>query len=208
MKQVTDLGAIEKVVDEIIAGNPDKVARCEDQSEGDRLVRRPGDEGVRRQGQSAGGQRRCSRASSVSERRARGLPRATNFCVFAVASVARRARADESDGADLRAFDRIRVGAKHRMTFCGKKFLSGQIRHGSPALVHRAPLCASPLRSNLDAWRRAANPRKAKVYRGFWRVAKFSRASEQLRSIVQAAHIARLEPSANRTIFARAYTLR
>ena len=28
MKQVTDLGAIEKVVDEIIAGNPDKVAQA------------------------------------------------------------------------------------------------------------------------------------------------------------------------------------
>ena len=28
MKQVTDLGAIEKVVDEIIAGNPEKVAQA------------------------------------------------------------------------------------------------------------------------------------------------------------------------------------
>jgi aspartyl-tRNA(Asn)/glutamyl-tRNA(Gln) amidotransferase subunit B len=28
MKQVTDLGAIEKVVDEIVAGNPDKVAQA------------------------------------------------------------------------------------------------------------------------------------------------------------------------------------
>jgi hypothetical protein len=36
----------------------------------------------------------------------------------------------------------------------------------------------------------------------------FSLAREQLRSIVHAAHIACLEPSANRTIFARAYTLR
>ena len=33
MKQVTDLGAIEKVVDEIVAKNPDKVARGQDQSE-------------------------------------------------------------------------------------------------------------------------------------------------------------------------------
>ena len=57
MKQVTDLGAIEKVVDEIIAANPDKVARREDQPESDRLVRRPGDESVGRQGQSAGGER-------------------------------------------------------------------------------------------------------------------------------------------------------
>jgi hypothetical protein len=36
----------------------------------------------------------------------------------------------------------------------------------------------------------------------------FPHAREQLRSIMHAAHIARLEPSANRTIFARAYTLR
>jgi aspartyl-tRNA(Asn)/glutamyl-tRNA(Gln) amidotransferase subunit B len=28
MKQVTDLGAIEKVVDEIVAANPDKVAQA------------------------------------------------------------------------------------------------------------------------------------------------------------------------------------
>ena len=32
MKQVTDTGAIEKVVDEIIAANPDKVARREGQA--------------------------------------------------------------------------------------------------------------------------------------------------------------------------------
>ena len=57
MKQVTDLGAIEKIVDEIIAKNPDKVADAKIQSEGDRLVRRPGDEGVRRQGEPAGRQR-------------------------------------------------------------------------------------------------------------------------------------------------------
>ena len=57
MKQVTDLGAIEKVVDEIVAKNPDKVARGQGQSEGDRLVRRSGDESLGRQGQSAGGER-------------------------------------------------------------------------------------------------------------------------------------------------------
>ena len=56
MKQVTDLGAIEKVVDEIIAKNPDKVAD-QVQSESDRLVRRSSDEVIRRQGKPAGGQR-------------------------------------------------------------------------------------------------------------------------------------------------------
>ena len=57
MKQVTDLGAIEKVVDDIIAANPDKVAQAKAKPQLARLVRRPGDEVVRRQGQSAGGQR-------------------------------------------------------------------------------------------------------------------------------------------------------
>ncbi len=57
MKQVTDLGAIEKVVDDIIAANPDKVAQAKAEAATRRLVRRPGDEAVRRQGQSASGQR-------------------------------------------------------------------------------------------------------------------------------------------------------
>ena len=57
MKQVTDLGAIEKVVDEIIGNNPDKVGAGEGEPKAARLVRRPGDEGLGRQGQSAGGQR-------------------------------------------------------------------------------------------------------------------------------------------------------
>ena len=57
MKQVTDLGAIEKVVDEIVAANPDKAAEAKDEPKTRRLVRRAGDEGVRRQGQSAGGER-------------------------------------------------------------------------------------------------------------------------------------------------------
>ena len=57
MKQVTDLSAIEKVVDEIIADNPDKVAQAKAKPAARRLVRRPGDESVRRQGQPAGGER-------------------------------------------------------------------------------------------------------------------------------------------------------
>ncbi len=57
MKQVTDLGAIEKVVDDIIAANPDKVSASESQAAARRLVRRSGDEVVRRQGQSASRQR-------------------------------------------------------------------------------------------------------------------------------------------------------
>ena len=57
MKQVTDVGAIEKVVDEIIAANPDKVVAGPRQAAADRLVRRSGDEVFRRQSQSAIGQR-------------------------------------------------------------------------------------------------------------------------------------------------------
>jgi aspartyl-tRNA(Asn)/glutamyl-tRNA(Gln) amidotransferase subunit B len=59
MKQVTDTGAIEKAVDEIIAANPDKVEQALAKPTLHRLVRRPGDEVDRRQGQSAGGERRC-----------------------------------------------------------------------------------------------------------------------------------------------------
>ena len=57
MKQVTDMGAIEKAVDDIVAANPDKVGAGPRQAADDRLVRRSGDESVRRQGQSAGGER-------------------------------------------------------------------------------------------------------------------------------------------------------
>jgi aspartyl-tRNA(Asn)/glutamyl-tRNA(Gln) amidotransferase subunit B len=50
MKQVTDTGAIEKAVDEVIAANPDQV-EGQGQAGARRLVCRPGDEGDRRQGQ-------------------------------------------------------------------------------------------------------------------------------------------------------------
>ena len=57
LKQVTDAGAIERAVDAIIAANPDKVAQAIAKPTLHRLVRRPGDEIDRRQGQSAGRQR-------------------------------------------------------------------------------------------------------------------------------------------------------
>ncbi len=69
MKQVTDLGAIEKTVDEIIAQESRQGRRRQDQSEGDRLVRRSGDEGVRRQSEPANGQR-------AAQEEARALRRA------------------------------------------------------------------------------------------------------------------------------------
>jgi hypothetical protein len=54
MKQVTDTGAIEKAVDEIIAANPDKVEQAKAKPTLAWLVRRPGDEGHAGQGQPAG----------------------------------------------------------------------------------------------------------------------------------------------------------
>ena len=113
MKQVTDMGAIEKVVDEIIAKNPDKVARRENQSEGDRLVRRTGDEGLRRQGQPAGGERTAQEQARALmhctrrrvERRRRICPCASSkrfalTCRDASAQAPRR----ESVGASIRSF--------------------------------------------------------------------------------------------------------
>ena len=57
LTQVTDMGAIEQAVDQVIAANPDKVEQAKAKPALDRLVRRPGDEGDGRQGQSASGER-------------------------------------------------------------------------------------------------------------------------------------------------------
>ena len=57
LRQVTDTGAIEAAVDAVVAANPDKAAQARGQAVAGRLVRRPGDEGDRRQGQPAGGER-------------------------------------------------------------------------------------------------------------------------------------------------------
>jgi Glu-tRNA(Gln) amidotransferase subunit E-like FAD-binding protein len=56
MKQVTDTGAIEAAVDEIIAANPAQVEKAKE-PQARRLVRGPGDEGHGRQGQPQGGER-------------------------------------------------------------------------------------------------------------------------------------------------------
>ena len=74
MKQVTDLGAIEKMVDEIIAQESRQGRRRQDQSEGDRLVRRPGDEGVRRQSEPASGQRAAQAEARALRRGASRAP--------------------------------------------------------------------------------------------------------------------------------------
>ena len=80
LKQLTDVSALEKLVDDIIAQESRQDRRRQDQSEGGRLVRRPGDEGVRRQGQPASDQRpsqkaprRLSRASRCAKKTSRVL---------------------------------------------------------------------------------------------------------------------------------------
>ncbi len=56
MKQVTDTGAIETAIDEIIAKNPDKVAQAKEKPTCS-VVRRPDHEGDRRQGEPRRGER-------------------------------------------------------------------------------------------------------------------------------------------------------
>ena len=86
MKQVSDTGAIEAVVDAVIAANPDEVARYKDREhQGHRVLRRPVHEADARPGQPQGHQpasreeaRRVSPAHRASQRntpntRARGL---------------------------------------------------------------------------------------------------------------------------------------
>ena len=64
-------GAIEKLVDDIIAQQSRQGGAGQDQAERARLVRRPGDEGVRRQSQPAGGQRPAQEDGSASDSGAR-----------------------------------------------------------------------------------------------------------------------------------------
>ncbi len=56
LTQVTDTGAIEAAVDQVIAANPEKAEQAKVEARARRLVRRPGDEGDRRQGEPASGQ--------------------------------------------------------------------------------------------------------------------------------------------------------
>ena len=57
LRQVTDTGAIEAAIDAVIARQPGQGGAGQGQAPGHRLVRRPGDEGHRRQGQPAGRER-------------------------------------------------------------------------------------------------------------------------------------------------------
>ena len=91
LKQVTDISALEKLVDDIIAKNPDKVGDAKSQSEGDRMVCRPGDEGFGRQSQPAGGQRSVKAADRNLNARAL-CARALRRCGTIVAQHRKRTR--------------------------------------------------------------------------------------------------------------------
>ena len=72
LKQITDTGAIEKAIDEVMAKNPGPARRLPlRQGQAVRLLRRPGHEGHRRQGQPGAAQRaseeEASRLRSMSE---------------------------------------------------------------------------------------------------------------------------------------------
>ena len=85
MKQVTDLGAIEKVVDDDHRGQSGQGRAGESQAAAGRLVRRPGDEVVRRQGQSESGQR----SAQVQARHLKASRNGTTSIVVDVAIDAR-----------------------------------------------------------------------------------------------------------------------
>ena len=57
LAQISDTGALEQIVDELIAANPAQVASYRKEPEGARLVRRPGHEGHQGPGQSPAGER-------------------------------------------------------------------------------------------------------------------------------------------------------
>ncbi len=55
LKQISDAGALEKIIDEVIAANPKQVEQYQErQDHGDRVSGRPGDEGHPRAGRSRG----------------------------------------------------------------------------------------------------------------------------------------------------------
>ena len=145
MKQVTDLGAIEKVIDDIIAKNPDKVADAKSNPQSDRLVRRTGDESVGRQGQSAGRERSAEEETRALKRAVRVMTRAP-FTIGVLENVRRwraqvplsvsimrasDARGSESATPDSLVFDRFRSrdgACKHA---CAKKIRRRWIGHST-----------------------------------------------------------------------------
>ena len=66
LKQISDTGALEKIIDEVIAANPKQVEQYQRrQDDGDRLPGGPGDEGHARPGQSGGGDRTVQTETGV-----------------------------------------------------------------------------------------------------------------------------------------------
>ena len=152
MQQVTDLGAIESARRRHRRRQPRQGATGQGEACHDRLVRRPGDEGVRRQGQPAGGERSAqgqarrlsarTRKSSPSgpqhraprdrtapwRRRAPSRPRMrkTNSVARALAARRKSVRTGPPRANHLQAIRAIRVRFQRseafRASFCGKKF--------------------------------------------------------------------------------------
>ena len=57
LRQISDTGALEKIVDEVIAANPKQVEQYKSgKTDRDRLLRRPGDEVQQGAGESRGGE--------------------------------------------------------------------------------------------------------------------------------------------------------
>ena len=186
MKQVTDLGAIEKVVDEIVAKQSRQGRRGQDQPEGDRLVRRTGDEGVRRQGQPAGGERaaeeqartlmRCSATLLDAVRgatmRRKSFSRAHRPIVATSderrCDVARDRREAESLASDSRVFDRIRPSRDASASASVENFFDlgkNDTAHGFATACRR---CAQHLSCSTRARNRnRRHARKARIYIGF-----------------------------------------
>ena len=93
LRQVTDTGAIEAAVDEVVAANPDKVDAGAGEALARRLVRRPGDEGDRGQGQPAGGATpRCGRGSGSTDARPRLEGGTMTYYDYKVVPAPRRAK--------------------------------------------------------------------------------------------------------------------
>ncbi len=68
LKQITDTSAIERAIDQVIAANPGATRRLpRRQGKAVRLLRRPGDEGNGRQGQSGPAQRAAQAEIEVTE---------------------------------------------------------------------------------------------------------------------------------------------
>ena len=160
LKQVTDLSALEKDRRRHRRKERRQGRRRQSEPESDRLVRRPGDEGVGRQGQSAGGQRspqeedrHLSGAACRRRRRVRAnashAPRKSKRNRNPPRNVAARGRQTwrrrESLGTDSRVLRLIRLFDTPQNAFRAKFFLRCEV--GCAGVVVREEICRKRSRS-------------------------------------------------------------